>query len=58
MAAWRESFSETSSNVETEIGGCAGETRGVINCEFRREIGDKIGGKIGGEIGMKARGGL
>ena len=39
MATWWESFGETSGDVETEIGGGASETRGVIGGEFRGEIG-------------------
>ena len=49
MAAWRKSYGETSSNVETEIDGGTGETRGVISDEFRGEIDDEIRGMIGGE---------
>ena len=47
MAAQRESFGETSGDVETEIGCGTGETRGVIGGEFRGEIGDEIEGEIG-----------
>ena len=46
MAAWRESFGETSGDVEIEIGRGVCETRGVIDNQFRGEIGDEIGGKI------------
>ena len=47
MAAWQKSFGETSDDVEIEIGRGVGETRGVIDGQFRGEIGDEIGGKIG-----------
>ena len=58
MAAWRESFGETSNDVETKIDGGVGETRGIINYEFKREIGNELGGKIEGEIGVEVQGEL
>ena len=53
MAAWRESFGETSGDVETEISSRVGETRGVINCEFKREIGSEIAGETSGDVETK-----
>ena len=45
MEAWRESFGETSGDVETEISGITSETRGVIVSKFKGEISGEIGGK-------------